>query len=503
MEYTELADYPMPNGRVTAWEPTVHEDAWTEDTRSLSYMHLEHALRAAHEGDDWYSQWIGTAFLIERPLDRDALRATILRWYERHEVFRTSVDVRTPETADDADRTLNRITVPIDAVSVDERTLGASLTSTAAFEVVNEYFNSTVTPLRWPHCIAVTVEPADRDDAFLLIFAADHTVMDAYTQVFAINELTAIYESRINGTPDDLPSFGSYVDFSHAERTSGDLIDASDAAVAQWSDFFSRSGENPTQPDPMPGFPTFPRPDPGTADPGAGRPPAIRSEREPDRGFQATLSSWLLNAEDTQRFHQICKDAGANMQAGVYTALAMAAEQLTGNGHLRFISPIHTRTELRWGEAAGWFVGIVPVQLDPAGARTFRTAIRPVAASATTYRDVGLAPYARIADLIGGDATPPGLVISYIDLRSAQGAELWDDRAARVLRSATRAAEEVYLWINRVPSGTNISARFPSGARADDVHRFISTFHHILTEVIANGDATVTTAAGSTSGSRA
>ena len=480
MEYTELADYPMPSGRVTAWQPAVDEGSWIEDPRRLSYMHHEHALRAAHEGDDWYSQWIGTAFLIERPLDHQAFDATVLRWYERHEVFRTSVALQ----ADD-DAPLDRITVDMDAISIETRVLGESLSSTAAFEIVNEYFNTTVTPLRWPHCIAVTVEPVDRDDAFLVIFAADHTVMDAYTQVFAINELTAIYEAKLNGTDDGLPDFGSYVDYSDAERALGDRIDASDDAVAQWTDFFARAAETPTQPDPMPTFPIIERA--VTTD--AASP--IRPHRVPDQGFQATLSSWLLDAERTEAFHRVCKAFGANMQAGIYTALAIATERLTGTGRLRFISPIHTRTELRWGEAAGWFVGIVPVHLDPGDARTFGEAITRVAESAGRYRGVGQAPYARIADIIGGTATPPGLVISYIDLRHAQGADQWSGRSARVLRSANRCADEVYLWINRVPSGTNVSARFPGGDRADEVHRFISTFHAVLDEVIDAGDTSV------------
>ncbi|MGC4962129.1 condensation domain-containing protein [Gordonia sp. DT218] len=474
MEYTELADYPLPGGTLTAWVPEAAPDAWSLDPRRLSYMHVEHANRAAAEGDDWYSQWIGTAFLIERPLDGDAMSETMNRWYARHEAFRTSV-------TDGETDAPQRITLPMESISIGRRPMGDHLSSTEVFERVNEYFNTAVSPLSWPHCIAVTVELDDRDDAFLVVFAADHTVMDAYTQVFAIKELTALYDSVVTGTPDGLAEFGSYVDFSDAERAIGDRIRDTDDAVAGWSRFFADADPDSPQPAPMPTFPVVRSCESDAA-------PTIIAERTPDRGFQATLSSWLLDADQTAAFNALCKDAGANMQAGIYTALSMAAAKLSGSGELRFINPVHTRTEMKWGEAAGWFVGIIPVHLRPQDATTFRQAITSVATSASDYKGVGAAPFAPIADLIGGDTTPPGLVVSYIDLRHADGADLWDARRARVLRSSTRNADEVYFWINRVPAGTNISSRFPTGPRADMVHRFISTFQQILTTVIADGD---------------
>ena len=36
MEYTELADYPLPAGRLTEWVPRVDDDQWALDSRGLS-----------------------------------------------------------------------------------------------------------------------------------------------------------------------------------------------------------------------------------------------------------------------------------------------------------------------------------------------------------------------------------------------------------------------------------------------------------------------------------
>ncbi|MGC4935542.1 condensation domain-containing protein [Gordonia sp. DT30] len=482
MEYTELADYRIPGGSLTAWEPVAHQDAWRDDPRRLSYVHVEHARRAQLVGAGWYSEWIGTAFLVEHALDRDALAATIEEWYRRHEAFRSSVRTDSDVTPEDE---LTRITAPPQAISVRGTSLGEDLDDAQAHAAVQEYFNTTVSPLRWPHCVAVTVEPAGRDDCFLLMFAADHTVMDAYTQVFAIRELTTLYEAALAQQPHNLIDYGSYLDFADAERCLGEQIDANNSAVALWRRFFDTS-TNTAQPVAMPTFPRFEVPDEQAT---------VASRRPPTTGFQASLSRYLLDGTETKLLDGICKTAGGSLAAGIYAALAMANTALTGEADLRFVSPIHTRTGPQWGEAVGWFVGVIPMHVRSGGAATFTQALSAVTASVGEYRDAGAAPFAPIADLIGGDTTPPGFVVSYIDLRRAEGAERWDAREARVLRSATADADEVYFWINRIPDGLNISARYPAGPAGRAVEVFLSRFHSILTNVVAEGDCSVEVAA--------
>lgn len=364
MEYTELDDYSLPGGRLTTWEPQTAPQAWRDDPRRLSYIHAEHVRRAQSAGSEWYSQWIGTAFWIPGRLDREAMERTILAWYGRHEAFRTTVQEEATHPEDD----VTRITVAPEAVTVAGRVVDTALSAEQARAYTAEYFNTTISPLRWPHCVLVTIEPDDGTDAFAVVFAADHTVMDAYTQVFAIRELSALYESEVSGEPHDLVDYGSYADFSDAERELGNQIDAGNIAVAKWRDFFD-STRTTTQPAPMPGFPDF--------TPLGDAPRMITSTRASAPGYQTTLSQWLLDAGQTARFNGICKAAGGSMTTGIYTALSMATAKLTGSGELRFISPIHTRTSREWMEAVGWFVGIIPVTLRPAAARTLLMRLRP------------------------------------------------------------------------------------------------------------------------------
>ncbi|NMO01125.1 peptide synthase [Gordonia sp. TBRC 11910] len=482
MEYTELSDYPLPSGRVTEWTVLTPDDAWAADERRLSLTHLAHARRAVAAGDNWHSEWIGTAFHIEHPLDAVVLARTMERWYARHEVFRSTL---TPGS--DADGEFTRRTVASERVTASNRLVGRHLSSTAVYEHITEHFDTTVSPLRWPHCIAVTVEPLDDPDSFLFVFAADHTVMDAYTQVFAIDEVVALYESELTGTPDDLPEFGSYVDFSEAERRRCERTDAADPAVAAWSAFFDAHAETAAaQPDRMPAFPM----------PSSGATGPVLGDDTSSSSHQASLSSWILDAEQTERFHRVCKAAGANMQAGVYTALTIAARRHCGDPHLRLINPVHTRSGVEWLGSAGWFVDIVPVHLRPGAAETFLEAIGTVAANVDSGRNDSPTPYSAVADVLDDPATDvaPQFVVSYIDMRTAAGAQHWARRKARVLRSATAQADEVYLWINRVPGGTNISARFPSGAAGNPMSDFITSFTGVLREVAATGDAAYSSA---------
>ena len=174
MEYTELDDYSLPGGRLTTWEPQTAPQAWRDDPRRLSYIHAEHVRRAQSAGSEWYSQWIGTAFWIPGRLDREAMERTILAWYGRHEAFRTTVQEEATHPEDD----VTRITVAPEAVTVAGRVVDTALSAEQARAYTAEYFNTTISPLRWPHCVLVTIEPDDGTDAFAVVFAADHTVMD-------------------------------------------------------------------------------------------------------------------------------------------------------------------------------------------------------------------------------------------------------------------------------------------------------------------------------------
>ncbi|MCZ4529966.1 condensation protein, partial [Rhodococcus ruber] len=92
MEFTELADYPIPAGVLTEWLPCAAEDAWTTDPRPVSYVHEAHLRRTAGSRyGDVPDAWLGTAFEVRGHLEQEPFRRALERWIDRHEPLRSHV----------------------------------------------------------------------------------------------------------------------------------------------------------------------------------------------------------------------------------------------------------------------------------------------------------------------------------------------------------------------------------------------------------------------------
>ncbi|MFI8569199.1 condensation domain-containing protein [Rhodococcus sp. NPDC078407] len=468
MEYTELADYPLPAGRLTEWVPRVDDDRWSPDSRGLSFTHQDHCERSAP------GSWIGTVFEIHRRYDVEAVRATIIAYMGRHEAFRTKVS-RDPESG-----SWQRFTVPTDAVRVVDCAHTEPRTETQVFSHLHSWFGKTVSPTAWPHFVLATIEPDDASralsngpgESFLLAFAADHSVMDAYSQIYAINEIDRLYTQALEGTDPELPEVGSYVDFSQSERALGDTLTRDHSAVRTWQDFLAVENGR---------FPSFPLP--------------LAAERAPvtdGPAAQSSISSWLLTSDQSDAVNAACRAAGYNMQAGILAALALTNARLSGRTSLRTVMPMHTRDEQKWAASVGWYVGILPMEIELDNARTFGEALEAAAAAGSANKGLARMPYSRIAQILESTEIPR-FVVSYIDLRFLPDAAQWQARKGRALRSNCHADDEVYFWVNRTLEGLNISARFPSSDVAStNVHRFITEFVAVLTAVIDSDAGTDT-----------
>ncbi len=460
MEYTELADYPLPAGRLTEWVPAVADDsAWQQDDRGVSFTHEDHCSR----GND--GSWIGTVFEIHRRYDVEVMRRTIESYIERHEAFRTRIE------RDESGR-WHRFTVPGEAVSVADRPEHRVRNESQVFEHLESWFADVVSPTLWPHFVMATVVPeihvaasAPQHDKFLVIFAADHSVMDAYSQIYAINEIDRLYKQALDGSDPQLPEVGSYVDFSADERALGESLTDDHAAVVAWERFLAVEEGR---------FPAFPLP----LEAVDGSAPTDLATR------QRSVSSWLLTHEQVEKFNSACRVAGQNMQSGILAALALVNARLTGESTFRTIMPMHTRNAEKWAASVGWYVGILPMEIRLDNASTFAEAIECAAVGSTQHKGLASVPYSRIASLLDS-VEIPRFVVSYIDLRFLPDGEEWQARKGRALRSECHAENEVYFWVNRTLQGLNISARFPSSdVSTTNVHRFITEFVAVLTSVI-------------------
>ncbi|ORM25993.1 hypothetical protein BFL43_24095 [Williamsia sp. 1135] len=470
MEFTELVYYPLPSGSLTEWIPTTGADGacWSVDSRPLTYDHEDHYTRGmSGEPSNGQSAWLGAAFEIHLPFDADAVRRTLRAWMLRHEAFRTTVT----KTVDAQGSTcLTRLTSSGEVLDMAPHPVGRLRNGAHVRAHLVDLFDTQISPLTWPHCLVATVSDPDAPIAgngFLVVFGADHSVMDAYSMLLGISEIQRLYAYELNGIDPALSEIGSHVDFSANDRVIGGGLTPEHHAVEKWQRFLDAGGGQ---------FPRFGLPvKPEGINPHAGR-------------QQNGMSTWLLSSEQVAQVNANCHELGHNMQSAVLASLALVQRELVGESTLRFVMPMHTRHESQYVESVGWYVGIIPVEVDITAAETFGDCMRAGAEAVAATKSFARFPYPRIAQLLGRHAVPQ-FVVSYLDVRFVPGAAEWERWRGRTLRSGTFSDDEVYLWIARTPVGMTVSARFPATEVAEaGVRRFIDALGELLLGFARAGD---------------
>ena len=348
MEFTELADYPIPAGVLTEWLPCAAEDAWRTDPRPVSHVHEAHLRRTAGSRyGDVPDAWLGTAFEVRGHLEQEPFRRALERWIDRHEPLRSHVAL-----GGDAAAGAHRRTAPAGAVSVRYvRHLPSAPDDIR--EHLEQLLADCTEPHTWQAYVFATLEPEDADasgSSFTVFFAADPAVADAYSVVLVAHEITALYEQERSGRPAGLFPVGSYIDFGAAERTDAADLAGDHEAVRIWRDALTAGGGMPEFP-----LPLGPRPVEGSP--------------------QRRLSVRMLDDERANRFAARCREAGHGFFAGTLACLARAAVELAGIELFRTIAPAHTRSGPMWAGALGWFVGLRPVEIDTTGTADFATLV--------------------------------------------------------------------------------------------------------------------------------
>lgn len=508
MEYTELAAYRLHAGHVTTWTPTATTstadsgDAWAVDPRPLSCNHEAHVAEALAAGpaanpaanpaasdtssdasDPRGDNWIGTAFRIHHTFDAEVFAATLRAWMVRHEAYRTTAVAGTVGDSAVEDPALHRRTLPADAVDVTSRSVGHLADAASVREVLERHFATEVSALQWPHLTVATVGPDAEapDDSlgsqdgpwFTVVFAADHAVMDAYTQIVSIAELREIYAAELAGRCPELPLAGSHVDYSRVERELADELTVEHPVVQRWRDFLGRCDGTP----------------PALALAATPAAPEASGAPEP---LQVSTSVWLLGEVDATVFGQLAKSYGGSQVTGLLAALKVAVARADRTGvcgdALRYVMPMHTRTSPEFALSAGWFVGLMPVEDPMPRGAAFSEAVSVTTAAVKENRDLVAYPYPKVAELLQV-AEPPRFVVSYVDTRFIPGAEDWTPHD-RTLRGVAYSSTDVYIWVVRTNGGVNISMRYPDApCTRDSVRALVAEYFAVLHSVVDTGDA--------------
>lgn len=466
MEFIQIRDEQIEPGGLVEWMPYVPGGLgmWDRDSRLTSYNHEQHLrsafdyrLRTRREGGR--ESWLGVSIEFDEPLSVPAVRSTITRWIDRHEVLRSHVVIKGDG--------LQRLSTAPGTVKLKMGRIGWYTESGPLVEQIAGAFDRATAPLHWPAYMFVTV---GREHSFTLLIAADHSLVDGYSLIMAQHELITLYRAARDRTEPQLPPVGSYVDFGAEERRHADQTGADHPAVTSWASFL-RAGSGG-----MPGFDIHPDTD-ESADLEAPAP----DPSDESAIAQQSYYDLIMDDDAANRFGAVCSAAGGTLTAGVLAAFAMVYHRLSGDPEFRCVLPRHTRDDARWLTALGWFVAVAPFCIDMADSPTFDQAVVRATTELKRSRHGSSLPFLRVAELLGRGGAPR-FVISFIDTRYAPGAAEGDAGRAKVLRSHSYAPHEVYIWINRTPGGLRVSARFPpeDPDQSDTVHAYLGDFADLV-----------------------
>ncbi|NMO01120.1 condensation protein [Gordonia sp. TBRC 11910] len=472
MRFIQILEDTVAPGALVEWTPiTPPRDEWHSDSRLTSHNHEAHLRGAiahyrATGTEGGRESWLGLAIEFDEPMSVPAIRAALTEWIDRHEVLRSHVVIRGEGSTGEG---LRRVSVAPGAVKLKMGRIGWYSSPDLLIEQIAGSFDRATAPTRWPAYVFATVA---REGTFTLLFAADHSLLDGYSLIMSQHELVELYRanrdkamSRVavnpNPEPPQLISVGSYVDFSAQERRTADAADATHPALTVWSAFLQGATE-------LPAF------------------GIRRASADAAPTPQASLTAEVADDEQTNRFTAVVAEAGGNLQVGIMAALAVAYRRALGLNDFRVIMPRHTRHEERWLGSLGWFVALAPFSLDTSDDPTFDHAVARAAKELRRTKPAASLPFLRVADLLGITGAPR-FVVSILDTRYAPGAREADAGRATVLRSHAYAPDELYIWVNRTPSGLRLSARYPGDSpMTDDVLRYLDEFGRLIAEI---GDA--------------
>ncbi|MFI9503130.1 condensation domain-containing protein [Nocardia sp. NPDC052566] len=472
MEFIELADYPLPSGQVIEWLPTAetHWADWPRDTRAVSYNHERH-LRDALEHNrirDQRHYWLGHTFRIDGALDPQAWRTALDGWIDRHEGLRSHVTIEGGRPA--------RYTVTPGGIRVRPVDSGTPASTMATYRLVQGLLDEGTSPLRWPSYVFVTI--ASRH-GFTVVFAADHSIMDGYSTIAVGCELRQLYAAALAGEQRPQPDSGSYVDFCQEERVRADATTPADRALDPWREFFADDDIDDVAPR-------------GPLSRVAAQPIDLSGSGTPaPRVPQRNLAIEVLDAEAADAAADAAREQRQGLFAVLLAAFAATTTELGAGRDFRTVVPLHTRSEAKWADSLGWFVGLAPFRIDCATARGMADLIAPAGGELRRVRDAATVPFGRVCELL--EVRPRiSFMVSYMDVRAAATSGTWVESDTRWLRSRNVSADEFFFWFIRTPTGVTLNMRYPGTTRATrDIHRHVLRMRELLAEYVRFGDAAI------------
>lgn len=368
---------------------------------------------------------------------------------------------------------IERFTLPPEWVKLEAVELARYTDPAVLADDLEDLFNASTDAVSWPAYVFAAVSSAESTS---VILAFNHLNVDGYSMLLMAHEVRELVESDREGRPANLPAIPSYLDFVEAEREMAAQAIESHDAVDQWSEFLGADGH----------VPAFPLPD-GLA-PGSQIP-------------QSSCCLPILTEPEAAAFSRWCRAHGVSAGTGFLGAFTLATnrrrEALATNAadteRFRVLVSTHTRHEPHWAESLGWFTAVAPFDVTLPSGLDLDEVLPAVDAAWSRAKRGAALPLARIGELLDRPVEPR-FVISYLDARYARGGDRWDAWNAHAYFGDVGPSDEVYAWINRLPTETYLTWRFPGNdvCRAE-VEAVTALMGQIIHEIVAAGSGALPT----------
>ncbi len=375
--------------------------------------------------DDDVNPWIGLRATLH-DADSVSFAGTLRRFCARHESLRCMFVRRD-------DGSYERRIIDAELIGFQPRPLGHFDDPGEAFDAVMAEMDDLTGPLAWPASTIVTV--TDEQGVMTVFAAFDHVTFDGYSAYLTMGELKQHLEAELNHAPLPAP-VGSYVDFAVEQRAIQDAITIDDPALEPWRRAADGTGN-------LPGLP---------------RATGVRRGDEIQHKMRyPTFAGPRLS----KAFHRWCEEHQVP-PALAFTAIllrAMVAEE--DDDRLTVLMSTHNRNRPEWHQAIGWFSGIVPLTVEmgrdlPLPELALRTA------EAWEFSRTAETIPLPLANQLLGTTMRPAAVVSFLDSRHCPGREDWEELDSTVFLGDVEPSDEMHLWVNSMPYGTELLHRAPN-----------------------------------------
>ena len=415
---------------------------------SQQASHLRAIYRGGAMGRE-FPRLIVVAWDIPGVCDITAMTTAITAHVRRHDTYRSRFDV-------DDDAIARRTLAPED-IELAPETFGPM----DAEQIRTHSLTTTPGTLEWD-CFTFGI--VQKPDHFTFYASVDHLHFDLTSGGLIFLDIHLAYQALVANQPITLPEAGSYRDYTAGQQATIATMTSQSPAIKGWIDFAADAEGD---------WPSFPLP--------------LGDTLSHNRGD--FVSAQLLDAEQTESFDIVCREAGARFSGGVMACAALSDHEFTGRSTFQGFTPSDTRT-LAEAMTLGWCASLFPVTV-PIGDGEFGKMARAAQQSFDARRNLSQVPLERVLEQAMADEIDIRLprqmpmMLSYLDVRKFPVAEMWA-RTGFGVYADNLSHGGINAWITRHAGGTGLTVSFPDNPEArQSVDRYVAVLTRVFQDVAA------------------